>query len=83
MFTLDNGYRPVQWVGSKSVTVTSNTAPFLFETGTTGNHRPLLVSPNHRMLLCSTQADLMLGNPEVLIPAKWTCHAFVPPQVLV
>lgn len=70
VFTMDNGYCPVQWVGSKTVNVTKSTAPIRFETGTTGNDRPLLVSPNHRMLLCSAQADLLIGNPEVLIPAK-------------
>jgi hypothetical protein len=70
VFTLDGGFRPVQWVGAKTVDVTANTAPIRFETGTTGNDRPLLVSPNHRMLLRSTQADLLFDNPEVLIPAK-------------
>lgn len=70
VFTLDSGYRPVQWIGARTVHVTNATAPILFKPGTTGNDRPLMVSPNHRMLLRSTQADLLFGNSEVLIPAK-------------
>ena len=70
VFTLDSGFRPVLWMGMKTVRVTDRTAPILFKTSTTGNDRPLMVSPNHRMLLRSPQADLLFGNPEILIPAK-------------
>jgi hypothetical protein len=70
VLTRDNGYQPIQWIGFKTVAVNDKTAPIRFETGTMGNDRPLMVSPNHRMLLCSADADLLFGDPEVLIPAK-------------
>ncbi|MEP3947300.1 Hint domain-containing protein [Ascidiaceihabitans sp.] len=66
VFTQDAGYQPVVWVGTKTVPVNENTAPIRFEVGSVGNDRPLMVSPNHRMLVRSLHAELLFGSSEVL-----------------
>lgn len=70
VFTQDAGYQPVVWVGTKTVPVNENTAPIRFEVGSVGNDRPLMVSPNHRMLVRSLHAELLFGSSEVLVCAK-------------
>ena len=70
VITLDSGIAPVRWIGTKTIWVSEKTAPIRFEKGTIGNDRPLLVSPNHRMLLRCPEADLLFGESEVLVPAK-------------
>jgi hypothetical protein len=44
--------------------------PILFETGALGNDRPLMVSPQHRMLITDWQAPVYFGEDSVLIAAK-------------
>jgi hypothetical protein len=44
--------------------------PVLFEAGAVGNSRPLLVSPQHRMLLNDWRAQVYFGEDQVLIAAK-------------
>jgi hypothetical protein len=69
--TRDNGLKEMLWIGSRLVPAVGRMAPVLFAAGVLGNSRPLYVSPNHRMLLCGWQAELYLGEYEVLQPAKW------------
>ncbi len=68
--TIDNGFKPLRWVGSKTVTVNARNAPIVFEKGAIGNHSTLKVSPNHRMLLSAPQNELLFGEADVLAPAK-------------
>jgi hypothetical protein len=70
VLTLDCGYQPVRWAGSKIVVVTNRNAPIIFEKGTIGNDVRLSVSPNHRILLRSAEAELLVGASEVLVAAK-------------
>jgi hypothetical protein len=73
--TLANGSQPLRWVGTRTVTQAEMLArpalrPVRFETGTIGNTRPLLVSPQHRMLLNDWRAQVYFGEDEVLVAAK-------------
>ena len=68
--TLDAGPQPVRWIGRRNVRGQGANAPVLFESGTIGNHSPLRLSQQHRVMLRSPLAELMYGAPEVLVPAK-------------
>jgi hypothetical protein len=68
--TLDHGPQPIRWTGRRRVAATGNAAPVVFRAGAIGNDRDLMVSPQHRMLLTDWRAELMFGEPQVLVPAK-------------
>lgn len=81
--TLDNGYQPIRWIGKRRVSGRlAETTPVLIKAGTLGNDRDLRVSPQHRMLITSAQAQYLFGNNEVLVRAKdlvdGTCVRFAP-----
>ncbi|MEI2808065.1 Hint domain-containing protein [Albidovulum sp.] len=69
VITLDHGARTLLWVGSRRVVAAGPAAPVEIATGRFGNHRPLRVSPRHRMLLSGWQAELHFGALEVLAAA--------------
>lgn len=73
--TLGNGSQRLRWVGTRALSpkdmlARADLRPVLFETGTFGNTRPLMVSPQHRMLLNDWRAQVYFGEDEVLIAAK-------------
>ncbi|MCC6008592.1 MAG: Hint domain-containing protein [Rhodobacteraceae bacterium] len=68
--TLDNGPRPVRWAGRRAVRAEGHLAPVVFSAGSIGNPRELIVSPEHRLMLRDWRAEVMLGEPEVLIRAR-------------
>lgn len=70
VLTLDNGPQRIRWIGSKTVRATGALAPIRFRKGSIGNHRDLLVSPQHRMLVGGYLTQLHFGESEVLAPAK-------------
>ncbi len=70
VWTAQSGYRPIRWIGSKTVPARGAMAPVRFEIGTVGNDRALWVSPQHRMLMSGWQVELLFGQPQVLAPAK-------------
>ncbi|MGB3146779.1 MAG: Hint domain-containing protein [Paracoccaceae bacterium] len=67
--TLDNGAQPVRWIGARTVAGDGRHAPVRFRAGTIGNHAPLIVSPQHRILWQGADCELHFGLPEVLVPA--------------
>ena len=69
--TLDHGPQPIRWIGSSRVAAQGALAPIRIAAGHLGNDRPLWVSPNHRLLLRGLQAELLFGEDEVLVPAKF------------
>lgn len=71
VLTLDNGPQPVRWIGRSQVDGTGDLAPVCIRAGTFGNTRDLHVSPNHRVLVRSSQAELLFGTSEVLVAAKF------------
>jgi len=69
--TLDHGDEPIRWIGSSRVSGLGALAPIRIGAGALGNDRDLLVSPNHRMLLTGPRAELLFGEGEVLMAAKF------------
>jgi hypothetical protein len=69
--TRDNGPRPVRWIGVSTVPGTGDFAPIaIAPTRLAGARRPLLVSPQHRVLHFGFEAELLFGTPEVLVAAR-------------
>jgi hypothetical protein len=70
ILTRDSGMRPLRWIGKVTVDGRGRFAPVRFMAGSYGNTRPLLVSPNHRMLVTGWRAEIHFGDREILVPAK-------------
>ena len=76
--TLDNGARPVRWVGHVTLTRADLAAdpslrPILIRAGAFGPGRPardMRVSPQHRLLLSDARVPLLFGEAEVLVAAR-------------
>ncbi|MGH1413197.1 MAG: Hint domain-containing protein [Pelagimonas sp.] len=71
IITRDHGPQPLRWTGSRTVLARGKTAPIRIDPSLFGGDRPLLVSPQHRMLLEGYQTELMFGTDEVFAAA---CH---------
>ncbi len=70
VWTEDNGFQVIRWIGSRTVEGTGDFAPIKFAAGAVGNAREMRVSPQHRMVVSSANNELLFDHPEVLIPAK-------------
>lgn len=70
VITKDHGPQPVRWVGSRRVAATGILAPIRIAEGALGSHRALMLSPQHRVLIQDTLAELLFGDAEVLVAAK-------------
>jgi hypothetical protein len=68
--TRDDGPQPVRWAGSRTVAAEGDMAPVRIQAGTFGQHRDLTVSPQHRVLVRDSMAELLFGEGEVLVAAK-------------
>ncbi|WP_162197169.1 Hint domain-containing protein [Loktanella sp. S4079] len=70
VMTLDRGLQPIRWIGSRTVPAVGKFAPIELASGTIGNSRALILSPQHRVLMQGWQAELLFGEVEVLVAAK-------------
>lgn len=70
VITRDYGPQPVRWAGRRRVAGTGDYAPIRFAPGAMGNARPLLVSPQHRVLVDGWRAELFFAETEVLVAAR-------------
>jgi hypothetical protein len=70
VMTRDNGPCTLVWTGARRVPGRGPFAPVRFAPGAVGNTRPLLVSPQHRVLLADWRVKLLFGEDEVLVAAK-------------
>jgi len=76
--TKDSGAQEVQWIGSRRMTgarlfTMPKLRPIRFRAGALGVERPdqeLVVSPDHRMLLCGHAARALFNTDEVLVAAR-------------
>lgn len=66
----DHGPQRLRWNGRRTVPARGDLAPIAFARGAIGNRRRLLVSPQHRMLISDWRAELLFGEPSVLVRAK-------------
>ncbi|WP_068305216.1 Hint domain-containing protein [Pararhodobacter sp. CCB-MM2] len=77
VLTRDHGYQPLVWVGRRDLTAGEigacpAAAPICIAAGALGENSPqrdLRVSPRHRILLSGARAELLFGEPEVLVCA--------------
>lgn len=70
VMTHDGGPQPIRWIGARTVRAKGALAPIRIEAGALGDHRHLLVSPQHRVLIRDTLSELLFGEAEVLVSAK-------------
>ena len=70
VMTHDNGAQPIRWTGQRTMSASGNMAPIRIKEGALGDHRQLLVSPLHRILIRDTLSELLFGESEVLVSAK-------------
>jgi hypothetical protein len=68
--TMDAGAQPIRWIGRRLVPARDRFAPVRIRKGAFGARRDLWVSPQHRMLISESWAELMFGEREVLVAAK-------------
>ncbi|MEL7117148.1 MAG: Hint domain-containing protein [Pseudomonadota bacterium] len=76
--TKDNGYQPVRWTASRTLSTADFNAdpalrPVKIEAGALGEAKPsrdLVVSQQHCVLLDDWRCELLFGEDEVLAPAK-------------
>ncbi len=78
VITRDNGCQPVRWVGRRDLNADQLKAcpklrPILIRAGSLGPNLPtqdMMGRPNHRMRSVHPSANILFGEPEVLIAAK-------------
>lgn len=70
VLTRDDGPQPVRWTGGRRVAAQGDLAPVRILAGTFGDHGEVAVSPEHRVLIGDGLAELLFGEPEVLVAAK-------------
>jgi len=70
VITHDDGAQPVRWAGQRTVPAIGNMAPIRIRENTFGEHGTLMLSPQHRVLIRDTMAELLFGEGEVLVAAK-------------
>ncbi len=70
VMTVDHGPQPIRWHGTSTVSADGNTAPIRIAAGVHHVTEPLMVSPQHRMLVSGPAIELHFGVSEGLIAAK-------------
>ena len=70
VFTQDDGPQPLRWTGRRAVPAIGDHAPVSIAANTLGQHRALQLSPQHRVLVTDSLAELLFGEMEVLVAAK-------------
>jgi len=70
VLTRDDGPQPIRWAGAREVAADGAFAPIHIAASTFGAHGPLMVSPEHRILIRDPLTELLFGEAEVLVAAK-------------
>jgi len=70
VLTRDHGAQVLRWIGRTVRRATGADAPVEIRAGTFGAHDVLRVSPCHRVLVEGARAEMLFGEPEVLVKAK-------------
>jgi Ca2+-binding RTX toxin-like protein len=79
VMTRDNGYQEIRWIGNKTLGAAAlaqslNLQPIRIAKDALGEGMPtqdMMLSPNHRVLVCSSAARLYFGESEVFVAAKF------------
>lgn len=67
--TMDHGFQPIRWIGSRIINAKGKFAPIRISAGAMGNSTDLRVSPQHRMYVAGASVELVVGESEALVPA--------------
>lgn len=70
VFTRDDGFQPVRWIGRRDMPAEGKMAPVRIAPNTFGEHAQVTVSPLHRIFLQNMHAELLFGSSEVLVAAR-------------
>jgi hypothetical protein len=70
VWTRTHPARHIAWIGRRTVPAERGLAPVIIGAGALGNPAELVVSQQHRMLIGDWRAELLFGEPELLVPAK-------------
>ena len=70
VLTKDDGPQPLRWIGQRRVEARAAFAPIFIAANTFGEHRSLMVSPLHRVLIRDSLAEVLFGEREVLVAAR-------------
>lgn len=70
ILTRDNGPQKLRWIGRRQVKAIGPMVPICIDAGALGAHDRLLVSPQHRILLTDSQAEIYFGDCEFLVAAQ-------------
>ncbi|TMM54470.1 Hint domain-containing protein [Sulfitobacter sabulilitoris] len=87
VLTADHGAQPIVWCAAQTLCPDASTRPITIEAGALGPNRPsapLLVSPQHRIVLRSRIIRRLYGDRDVLVAAKALlgiagCHSLSAP----
>jgi hypothetical protein len=70
VWTRDDGFQPIKWIGSTEFTKTPFTAPIQLDKSLTDGVRDVSVSPQHKVLISTVFAELLFGEREVFVRAQ-------------
>lgn len=70
VLTMDHGPQPIQWAGCRATQAVGDFAPICISAGSFGAEKDVWLSPQHRVLIRDVWAELLFGEPEVLVKAK-------------
>ncbi len=73
--TVDEGPQPLlrnltTEISAARMKTSPELRPIVFASGVLGNAREMRVSPQHRVLVTGWRAELLFGEPQILVPAK-------------
>ena len=71
VMTLDNGPAELRWVARSEVPGLGLGTPITIAPEVFGGTAPLIVSPQHRLLVRHPTLDIMFSEPEMLVPARF------------
>ncbi len=70
VWTKDNGFQKIRWIGAQTVSGMGRFAPICFKGSAIENRADLIVSPLHRMLIDDWRSDVIFGQKKVLAHAR-------------
>ncbi len=81
VLTRDNGYQPIRWIGHRYLSAVDlamqpDFAPVRIAKGALGSglpRRDMMISPQLRLLLAGSRAEMLFGTDEVLVAAAHLC----------
>jgi hypothetical protein len=75
VLTMDHGAQPVLSLSRATFMARCKNAPVRICMGALGNDHDLVVSQQHRILIADWRAEILFGEPEVLVAAKYLINA--------